>query len=87
MPLYDYICPECNTTENEFVFKWDEEVLCEECESVKERQFPTSMGPINFGWPEGGVTLEHAESQPIHLKTRREAKKYERDHNVKLGCL
>ena len=87
MPLYDYICPKCKTTENEFVFKWDEEVLCEECGSVKERQFPTSMGPINFGFPENGIVLEHAEAQPIHLKSRKEAKEYAKKNNLQLGCL
>jgi putative FmdB family regulatory protein len=87
MPLYQYKCLKCQTEEEEFVFKWDEEVLCEGCQSPKERQFPTHMGPIGFGWPEGGITLEHAESQPIHLKTRKQAKQYERKHNVQLGCL
>ena len=87
MPLYDYICPKCKNEQRDFVWKWEEEVDCEECGELTERQFPTSMGPIGFGWPEGGVTLEHAESQPIHLKTRREAKDYERKHNVQLGCL
>lgn len=87
MPLYNYICPKCKTEESEFVFKWDEEVLCEECDSVKERQFPDNMGPINFGFPEGGITLEHAEATPIHLNSRKEAKDYEKKNNVQLGCL
>ena len=87
MPLYNYICPTCKDEGEEFVFKWEEEVLCEECKTAKERQFPTSMGPISFGWPEDGITLENAEANPIHLKTRRQAKEYERKHNVQLGCL
>jgi len=87
MPLYTYLCPKCKTEEEEFVFKWDEEVLCEECDSVKERQFPLSMGPINFGFPEDGIVLEHAEANPIHLKSRKAAKEYERKNNVQLGCL
>jgi putative FmdB family regulatory protein len=87
MPLYEYKCLKCKTDTEEFVWKWKEEVFCEECGELLERQFPTRMGPIGFGWPEGGITLEHAESQPIHLKTRRQAKEYERKNNVQLGCL
>jgi len=87
MPLYNYKCLKCQTEEEEFVFKWDEVVECEECGCQKERQFPDSMGPIGFGWPEGGVTLEHAESQPIHLKSRKDAQDYQRKNNVQLGCL
>jgi len=87
MPLYKYECPKCNTTEEEFVWKWEEEVFCETCNSQKTRLFPLGMGPINFGFPEGGIVLDNAESQPIHIKNRSQAKQYEREHNVQLGCL
>ena len=38
-------------------------------------------------WNKGGIWLEHAESNPIYLKNRSEAKKYAKENNVELGCL
>ena len=70
MPLYNYMCHVCDTTEEEFVHNRDEEIFCETCGEKKHRQFPKKTGPINFSWPEDGVVLEHAGPTPVHLKTR-----------------
>jgi len=87
MPIYKYKCLKCKTEEEEFVWKREEIVLCETCGEPRERQFPDGLGPINFGFPTDGIILEHAEANPVHLKSRREAQEYARKHNVQLGCL
>lgn len=87
MPLYNYLCHVCDEQEEEFVHKKNDEVLCLKCGNKKHRLFPLSLGPINFGFPEGGVTMEHVGPTPVHFETRQQAKRYAKEHNVDLGCL
>lgn len=87
MPLFDFKCPKCETKhEDVFVQKYDETHLCS-CGTECERLFPNRFGPANFGWPEGGVTMEHVGPEPVHFATRREAANYAKEHNMELGCL
>ena len=87
MPLFDYRCPLCKCNTEEFVHKTDEKVFCSICGTLSDKQFPTQLGPVNFGWPEGGVTMEHAGPEPVHFETREQAKKFAKENNMELGCL
>jgi len=40
MPTYDFHCPGCEITEEEFVRDVNAEVLCHQCECPMERKFP-----------------------------------------------
>lgn len=85
--MYDYLCHVCDTQEQHFVHKREDEVTCEKCGEPKHRLFNTKLGPINFGWPEDGITLEHVGPEPVHFNTRKEAKEYAKKHDLQLGCL
>lgn len=45
MPIFDYECPKCGHKSEELISSADntEEVKCEKCKSVMERQFPKSV--------------------------------------------
>ena len=66
--------------------KWDGQGHCERCGGIMVLTVFKSNGPGPL-WPEGGVTLEHAEANPVHFKSRSDAKNYAKKHNVELGCL
>jgi putative FmdB family regulatory protein len=40
MPVYDYICPDCEAEKLNEIAKPDEEISCDECGAVMERQHP-----------------------------------------------
>jgi putative FmdB family regulatory protein len=87
MPIYDFKCTTCGKKQEEFVHQWEEEVLCPKCKTAMERLFPSQLGPPNFGFPEGGVTMEHVGPTPVHFATRSEAQRYAKENNMELGCL
>ena len=88
MPLYDYICPSCQHKFEEIVlYRKKDLVKCEKCLTIATWQFPSSLGPVNWGWPDGGITMEHAGPRPVHFENRQQAKEFEKKNNVKLGCL
>ena len=94
MPLYDYECGKCKHVEvdvympsRRYAESKEGNVSCPQCSGVMTRLFPTNFGPPNFGWPEDGITMEHCEAKPVHFKSRSDAKRYAREHNVDLGCL
>lgn len=43
MPMFDYRCPTCGTSEERLVAHSEVEVECVRCERGMERQFPTSF--------------------------------------------
>ena len=70
------------------VDEWLDEPCSEEtCNGLMKLAKTHTVPFAHKGWPENGIVLEHAEANPVHLKSRSEAKKYAREHNVELGCL
>lgn len=90
MPIYDFECKECGKKiEDEFVNSWEESLFC--CDKQMEKLFPIptitskrKIGGIIF--PIDGVTIEHAEANPIHFSSQRELKEYEKKNNVMIGA-
>ena len=91
MPVYDFICKKCNKElKDEFVHSWEEAPSC--CNRQMERLFPVPtirfkherIGGIIF--PIDGVTIDHAEANPVHFNSYKELKEYEKKNNVMIGA-
>lgn len=71
--------------------KWltqsDEDSMCTTCGSPMYITGDSSEMNGLAMWPENGITLEHAEAKPVHLKSRQAARDYAKKNNVQLGCL
>ncbi len=39
MPLFDYKCPKCNKKLSTLVKKYDQQVLCPDCETIMEKDY------------------------------------------------
>ena len=83
MPLFDYIC-KCSHKTEEYVVKHDEEVICERCKGIMEKQFPTILGPT---FPSEGITLDNVEATPKHFSSKKEMRDYAKKNNLELGAL
>ena len=59
---------------------------CDVCGSNMRLTGYTSSS-LTIGWPEDGITMEHAGPEPVHFKSRSDAKRYAKENNVELGCL
>lgn len=85
MPIYDYKCPKCDTTVEEFVHNSEEAVTCQTCGQPMTRQFPLSF---NFhAWPAEGVYLEHVSATGETFHSKGEMKRYAKEHDLELGAL
>ena len=87
MPIYEFKCLDCQHIEEEIVSYKVKGLICPICGGMSERLFPTRPGPVNFGWPDSGITMEHAGPKPVHFENRQQAKEFEKKNKVKLGCL
>ncbi len=88
MPLYEYKCIDCASITTDFrtVDKRNSCPSCVFCGEPTKKIF-SKLGPPNFSWPEGGVTMENCEANPVHFETRTQAKNYAKKHKMELGCL
>lgn len=86
MPMFDYKCYVCGTElQNNFVLNYKEVVECKKCGNGMARLFPDSFTPDVF--PSEGITIEHAASEPITFRSKKEMREYERKHNCEFGAL
>jgi len=54
MPTYDYECTKCNNIQEEFHgMKDEQEILCNECQSICKKKFSTGSSFVlkGSGWP------------------------------------
>ena len=79
-------CIEC---QNEWLGVNAEHWVPEPCDLCGSEMSLTGFSTecITIGWPEEGITMEHVGPEPVHFKSRTEAKQYARENNVELGCL
>lgn len=86
MPIYDFTCRTCKEEYlNQFVNSYKDTLPCDKCGASISHEFPDTFGTT--GWPENGITMEHAGPEPVHFKSRSDAKRYAKENNVELGCL
>lgn len=46
MPKYTFICPKCNTQSQKYVPSNIEEIICDNCKAVAQRQLPIIGGAV-----------------------------------------
>ncbi len=86
MILFDYKCPSCNAEKmNEWVKKYDDDVICNQCHSKMSKMVPTNIAVRVF--PSDGVFLEHVSPQGKLFHSKSEMKKYAKDNDLELGYL
>lgn len=86
MPMFDYKCLSCGHKQmDEFVHCVSDTVCCPICNKPMERMFPTKVGSLIF--PIDGITLEHAEANPVHFNSYKELRDYAKRKNLELGAI
>lgn len=76
MPLFDYHCSVCGTTEEYLVKRYDDAVLCE-CGRQKDKKVSLpSIVLFHKGW------YEHIAADPIYVDSMKQLKKECKKH----GC-
>jgi len=86
MPIYDFKCPHCNhIVRDKFTKSWDEEVKCPRCRATLKKLISTGIAAIVF--PADGVYLEHVSPKGKRFHSRKEMKKYAKEHDLELGYL
>ena len=89
MPIYDYKCPGCNRKQEDvFVHRHDSKVKCIQCHAIMKKLF--SFGdrpPVADVFPADGVFLKHVSAEGKRFFSKRDMRKYEKNHDVELGYL
>lgn len=86
MPLFDYICDVCGERKNdEYVKSFSTIVLCSKDDSPMRRLFPDRVNVDVF--PSEGLFLKNVSAEGKTFYSKKEMRRYEKEHNVELGAL
>lgn len=80
MPVYDYLCPECEQKKTDvFVHHHDDVVKCGQCRIPMKKLFPNSARYIAAKcFPAEGIFLEHVGPHGKTFHSEKEMRNWER---------
>jgi len=84
MPVFDYQCPRCLTTEERFVHRHDDLVQCTKCLISMNK---LACVPAIHTMPLEGIHLKHVCPGGKTFHSKNEMKAYAKKHNLELGAL
>jgi len=86
MPVFDYKCKNCqNRLNDEFVWKYDAVVTCPRCGERMQRLITNRFVADCF--PAEGIHLKHVCAGGKTFYSKREMKRYAKEHDLELGAL
>ena len=86
MPIYKFVCKECNVEEdNVFVKTWEEKHLCSRCKKPMQKAFSGVAVPNTF--PSDGIFLEHVCPEGKRFFSKKEMKDYAKANDLEIDYL
>ena len=70
MPLFDYLCRECNIKKEVYVKRYDDEVVCDKCGSVMAKCMPSCKFTYKTGDFFEPYMDETLDNKPILIKSK-----------------